>query len=102
MLYLEQLISDSPREARPSPGMSNDIRGKSAVFADLYKVKTGDTIVVRDEEGKPTSFVLRESRTLAVAADATDVFTPSDGKARLNLIACTGAWDERARQYKER
>ena len=83
-------------------GHVDDIRGKAAVFADLHKVKPGDTIVVRDEAGTPTSFVVRESRKLAAAADATQVFSSTDGKAHLNLITCSGAWDARAKQYAER
>ena len=83
-------------------GHVDDERGAAAVFANLHKVKPGDTIVVNDEKGAPTSFVVRESRKLAAAADATEVFTSKDGKAHLNLITCTGAWDARARQYAER
>lgn len=76
--------------------------GTDAVFADLHKVKAGDTITVHDDEGKATSFVVRESRRYEAGAEARDVFASSDGKAHLNVITCAGAWDKRAGQYTKR
>ena len=66
------------------------------------ELKSGDTIKVRDAEGKDVSFVVRESRRYDAAADAKDVFGSNDGKAHLNIITCAGAWDTSAGQYAKR
>jgi sortase (surface protein transpeptidase) len=76
--------------------------GATAVFANLHKVKPGDTITVQDDRGETVSFVVREIREYAAAAAATDVFISSDGQAHLNLITCFGQWDTQARQYSHR
>jgi len=76
--------------------------GETGVFADLHKIKAGDTITVRDEDGSDVSFIVRESRNYDAAADAKEVFSSNDGKAHLSVITCTGAWDKRAGQYEKR
>lgn len=73
-----------------------------AVFKDLDKVKPGDTIVVEDDAGATITFIVREHRTYEAAADATDVFSSTDGKAHLNLVTCGGVWDKRLKQYSKR
>lgn len=78
------------------------LKGARGVFADLHKVKVGDTITVQDDQGADVSFVVRESRKYDAAADALDVFSSQDGKAHLNIITCAGAWDKRAKRYPER
>jgi LPXTG-site transpeptidase (sortase) family protein len=64
-----------------------------AVFDNLSKLKKGDKILVIDENGIKTTFIVRELRVLANNADATAVFTSTDGKSHLNLITCNGQWD---------
>lgn len=94
--------------ARPGEAGSAAIAGHvdwekgPAVFANLHKVKQGDRIEVRDDNGGVILFVVRGSRRLHADADATDVFTSRDGKAHLNLITCAGSWDKQAKQYSER
>jgi sortase (surface protein transpeptidase) len=83
-------------------GHVNWYYGATGVFADLRKVKPGDKITVQDDKGAIISFVVRGSRMYAAAADATDVFKSSDGKAHLNLITCDGVWDKNAKQYSKR
>jgi len=78
------------------------LHGATGVFADLHKVKPGDTITVRDEKGVDIPFVVRATRTYDAAADARDVFISSDGKAHLNIITCDGKWDKSAGQYTKR
>lgn len=77
-------------------------RGETAVFADLRKLKPGDTITVQDEKGASISFVVRASRKYEAEADATDVFSSNDGKAHLNLTTCSGVWDKKTKQYDQR
>lgn len=76
--------------------------GATAVFADLHKVKSGDKIIVQDDNGTVISFVVRGSRKYDPAAEAFDVFASHDGRAHLNIITCDGVWDKLARQYTER
>ncbi|HTK04946.1 MAG TPA: class F sortase [Candidatus Eisenbacteria bacterium] len=77
-------------------------QGATGVFAALRKVKTGDAIRVLDDRGSVISFTVREVRKYDPAADATDVFTSSDGRSHLALITCAGKWNARAKQYSER
>lgn len=83
-------------------GHVNWFHGATAVFVDLHKVKVGDSMTVEDSEGAVVSFVIRNIKTLDAAADSTNVFTSSDGKAHLNLVTCSGAWDKRSQQYVTR
>ena len=62
--------------------------GTSAVFANLHKLKLGDSIMVQDEWGTTTTFVVREIRSFDASADASAIFNSSDGMAHLNLITC--------------
>lgn len=78
------------------------INGASAVFADLHKLRPGDTVAIEDANGSVVSFVVRESRRYDAAADATDVFSSNDGKAHLNMVTCDGSWDKGADQYTKR
>ncbi len=83
-------------------GHVNWLHGANAVFKRLDALRPGDVISVQDDRGKIMAFTVRERRTYAATADATEVFLSNDGKARLNLITCFGTWDTRARQYSQR
>lgn len=83
-------------------GHVNWYYGATGVFKDLKKVKPGDKIMVQDEKGVTTSFVVREIRKFDAAADATAVFRSADNKAHLNLITCDGTWNKLTQQYSER
>ena len=76
--------------------------GAPAVFPNLYKLKPGDKIMVQDELGATASFVVRRTQDYGATDSATDVFVSSDNKSHLNLITCSGAWDNRAKQYSKR
>jgi LPXTG-site transpeptidase (sortase) family protein len=76
--------------------------GKASVFDDLYKLRQGDKLYVKDDKGATISFVVRESRRYDPDADASAVFGSNDGKSHLNLITCEGVWDEVAKSYSER
>ena len=71
-------------------GWKNNI---PAVFDDLYKLRIGDKIYVKDDKGGLVSFVVKEIRTYDPKADASDIFGSNDGEAHLNLITCEGVWD---------
>lgn len=76
--------------------------GEPGVFNNLDKLQPGNKIYVKDEKGRTISFVVRESRKYNPGADATAVFGSNDGKAHLNLITCTGAWDTTQERYSHR
>ena len=80
-------------------GWKNNIQ---AVFDNLYKLKKGDKIYVQDDKGATISFVVRVIRTYNPKADASSVFNSIDGKAHLNLIACTGVWNAIEKTHSER
>jgi len=81
-------------------GHVNWINGSTAAFAELHKLKVGDKIKIQDDNGAVISFIVRESRSYDAAANASDVFSSTDGKAHLNLITCQ--WDRNAQQYSKR
>ncbi len=83
-------------------GHLNSEKGTRGAFSNLHKAKKGDKISIKDDKGVTTSFVVSGSKQYAAAADATDVFSSTDGKAHLNLITCDGAWNEKANQYSKR
>lgn len=76
--------------------------GVPFVFYNLSKLKVGDNIYVVNDEGNTVTFVVNSTALFAANADATTVFTSSDGKAHLNLITCEGVWNEVAGEYPER
>ncbi len=73
-------------------GHSGWSHGIPAVFDNLYTIQKGDTILVQDQNGITTTFVVRDVKTYDPKANASAVFTSSDGKTHLNLITCTGPW----------
>lgn len=76
--------------------------GKGSVFDNLYKLRKGDKLYVEDDKGNIISFVVRESRSYDVNADASEVFSSNDGKAHLNLITCEGVWNNISKTYSKR
>jgi LPXTG-site transpeptidase (sortase) family protein len=76
--------------------------GVPFVFYNLDKLKIGDDIYIVDDEGNTITFVVNSTALFAANADATTVFTSSDGLAHLNLITCEGIWNEIAGEYPER
>lgn len=76
--------------------------GKAAVFDNLYKLKKGDKLYVKDKTGATITFVVREFQSYDPRDTVPAVFTSDDGKAHLNLITCTGAWDDKERTHADR
>ena len=76
--------------------------GVPFVFYNLSKLKAGDKIYIIDDKGDTLTFVVDSSSLFAANADATNVFTSSDGLAHLNLITCEGIWNEIAGEYPDR
>jgi len=80
-------------------GWKNGIR---AIFDDLYKLRTGDKVYVKDAQGTTTTFVVRAVRIYSQNENALDVFSSNDGKAHLNLITCEGTWNVVQKSYSNR
>jgi LPXTG-site transpeptidase (sortase) family protein len=94
---------------RPGENGSSVIDGHSgwkdgipAVFDNLDKLHIGDKLSVEDHKGNVISFVVRELKTYSPYENAPAVFNSNDGKAHLNLITCTGDWNETEKSHSER
>jgi LPXTG-site transpeptidase (sortase) family protein len=74
--------------------------GKAGVFFNLYKLKKGDKLYVKDDKGITTTFIVRESHAYDPGY-AEDVFSSNDN-AHLNLITCDGVWDGSKKSYSKR
>jgi len=81
-------------------GHFDGVSGEAGVFFNLYKLKKGDKLYIKDDKGKQTIFIVREKR-LYDPGYANEVFTSSD-TAHLNLITCDGLWDGVKKSYSKR
>jgi len=75
--------------------------GKGSIFDNLKKLNKGDQLYIQDDRGVTITFVVRENGNYDANADASSVFTSSDGKSHLNLITCEG-WDKVSESYTKR
>jgi len=80
-------------------GWKNNI---PAVFDNLSKLRKGDKILVEDDKGVSTSFIVREIKSYHEKAEAMDVFISKDGKQHLNLITCVGVWNKVSKSFSKR
>lgn len=76
--------------------------GKQAVFDNLDKLEKGDQIFVENDKKEIFTFSVQEIRTYDPDADVPQVFDSSDGGSHLNLITCTGAWNEATKSHSKR
>ena len=74
--------------------------GKEAVFTNLYKLKVGDKLYVKDDKGITTTFIVWDSRTYN-SGYAEEVFSSNDA-AHLNLVTCDGVWNGTVKSYSKR
>lgn len=74
--------------------------GKAGVFNNLHKLEKGDKLFVKDDKGKTTTFIVRESRTYDPGY-AEEVFSLNNS-AHLNLVTCDGVWDKNKKNYTKR
>ncbi|MEK7064522.1 MAG: class F sortase, partial [Patescibacteria group bacterium] len=80
-------------------GWKNNI---PSAFDELNKLRVGDSISVVDDNGAVTTFIVRKIQIYDPNADASDVFSSSDGKAHLNLITCEGVWNKISKSFSKR
>lgn len=72
------------------------------VFRDLDELVVGDVVEVIDDNGTLFRFRVTGSKVLGADADATEVFASTTDKAHLNLITCSGSWQQSQREYDKR
>ncbi len=82
-------------------GHLDGLKGEAGVFVDLKKLQIGDSVLIVDNKGQTTAFVVRETRTYNQTENPGEIFNSSDG-AHLNLITCTGAWDKTHHSFSKR
>jgi len=80
-------------------GWENKIQ---AVFDNLDKLNIGDKVYVEKENGEKLIFIVYKIRTYSELENAEDVFISSYGKSHLNLITCSGNWNNLGQSYASR
>lgn len=76
--------------------------GVPKVFFNLNKLKIGDRVYIEDDRGDTIIFEVKSTKLFDRDADATTVFTSSDGLSHLNLITCEGLWNQVNDTYPQR
>ncbi|MEX0748879.1 MAG: class F sortase [Candidatus Saccharimonadales bacterium] len=71
------------------------------VFANLHKLQIGEHFSVVDEQGQNVHFTVMKIKTYAQDDRPDEVFRSKAGQ-HLNLITCTGAWNEQGQTYADR
>jgi sortase A len=76
--------------------------GGPAIFYDLKSLKTGDEFSVTDENGRNIPFIVYKAESFKVSEfPINEVFGNTDS-ANLNLITCSGTWDNNNANYSDR
>lgn len=71
------------------------------VFIDLDTLQSGDVVNVRNDRDEVVSFAVRETRTYKQDERPDEIFNKTDG-SYLNLITCSGTWDNTKKRYSHR
>lgn len=76
--------------------------GGPAIFYDLKSLNTGSEFTVIDENGRKISFIVYKTESFKVSDfPINEVFGNTDS-ANLNLITCSGTWDNDNENYSDR
>ncbi|HYF13105.1 MAG TPA: class F sortase [Candidatus Paceibacterota bacterium] len=76
--------------------------GLDAVFKNIGELEPGDEIYIETKGGKELTFVVEDVQTYDVEdVPLQRLFNRAD-TSRLNLITCTGEWDEEKKAYDQR
>lgn len=81
-------------------GHFNDKNNNLAIFANLDKLKIGDTIIVENNNSEKNIFTVFKVKVYD-SIIAPDVFDKSDG-VYLNLVTCDGVWNKSKQSYSQR
>jgi len=75
--------------------------GAHSVFDNLSKIKIGDKVYVRDNNGQTRSFSVIDIKTYSGDAVVPEIFNKSDA-VYLNIITCSGDWLANQKTYTQR
>ncbi|WP_188197007.1 class F sortase [Nonomuraea sp. SYSU D8015] len=92
----------TPGEAGPAVLLGHkDTRTRSAVFSPLFRIKNGDTIEVKRQDGTTAVFTVGGVEQANKQTFPTErVYGPRDN-AQLHLITCGGTYDRRTGHYTD-
>lgn len=76
--------------------------GITAVFDNLSRLRKGDKIYIKDDQGVMMVFVVREVKKFGENDDVSSVFWANDTRAHLNLITCQGVWNKAKQSFSHR
>lgn len=74
----------------------------SSAFDSLSMLRVKDFVFVEDDRGIMTRFVVREIKIYNKDATTKDLVVSNDGIAHLNLITCSGIWNDKEKEYEDR
>ncbi len=77
-------------------------KNSPAIFDNLHKIKKGDSIEVKDKDGKTTTFIVQKIKSYGKNEQVEEIFISKDGKAHLILITCAGDWNALERTHESR
>lgn len=83
-------------------GHLNNSLSMAGVFANLDKLKRGDTIIVSDAGGHTRTFTVFASEVYPVDKAPTDLIFTTLGPSQLALVTCDGAWNQGKKSFNER
>lgn len=83
-------------------GHLNNSLSTAGVFANLGKLKRGDTITVTDAAGHERTFTVVSSEVYAADNAPNDLIFTTLGPSQLALITCDGAWNQGKKSFDER
>src|SRR5690606_4056901 len=76
--------------------------GDTSIFYNLDNLATGDQVQVTDVTGKTLTFEVVDSQVFSDQNFPLKLVFEQNDAARLNLITCTGTFDQSARNYSDR
>jgi sortase A len=82
-------------------GAHNVWTNGNGVFVHLDQLTVGDGVTVLNVGGTSITFIVRETRTYSPTDDAEEIFNSGSG-THLNLITCSGTFDQKTGTYTKR
>ncbi len=79
-----------------------DTKTGPAIFSRLHELRTGDEVIVTDNLGNNRTFKVYKVSVYSERGFPINTIFGSSNEAYLNLITCTGAFDEHFEDYTDR
>lgn len=76
--------------------------GPTAMFGDLHYLKVKDIIIIKNDRGVDTSFIIKIINKYNLDTDISTILSSDDKKSHLNLITYDGIWDKVNKSYSKR